>query len=177
MNSSVMRSICAIILGLVLILWPEVALTYLVIVIGICFILPGLFSILNYFTRERVEGVPSPMFPIDGVGSVLLGAWLVIMPTFFVNILMYVLGAVLVIAGIQQLTSLVLARKWQRVAVGFYILPALIFLTGIMILAYPFESAANTFVIFGIAILFYGVNELFNSYKFREPKVIEITED
>ena len=30
----------------------------------------GIFSLLNYFTREKVEGEPSPMFPIDGVGSV-----------------------------------------------------------------------------------------------------------
>ncbi|MDA6987171.1 DUF308 domain-containing protein, partial [Escherichia coli] len=81
--------------------------------IGICFIIPGLFSLLNYFTREKVEGEPSPMFPIDGAGSILFGAWLVIMPQFFVSILMYVLGALLVLAGAQQLISLVSARKWS----------------------------------------------------------------
>ena len=91
-----------IVLGLVLVLWPEAAVTYLVITIGICFIIPGLFSLLNYFTREKVEGELSPMFPIDGAGSILFGAWLVIMPQFFVSILMYVLGALLVLAGAQN---------------------------------------------------------------------------
>ena len=33
------------------------------------------------------------MFPIDGAGSILFGAWLVIMPEFFVNILMYLIKA------------------------------------------------------------------------------------
>ena len=89
LNGSVLRCIFAIVLGLVLVLWPEAAVTYLVITIGICFIIPGLFSLLNYFTREKVEGEPSPMFPIDGAGSILFGAWLVIMPQFFVSILMY----------------------------------------------------------------------------------------
>ena len=100
-NNSVLRSAFAMILGFVLVLWPEAAVTYLVITIGICFIIPGIFSLLNYFTREKVEGEPSPMFPIDGAGSILFGAWLVIMPEFFVNILMYILGALLVIAGVQ----------------------------------------------------------------------------
>lgn len=127
LNGSVLRCIFAIVLGLVLVLWPEAAVTYLVITIGICFIIPGLFSLLNYFTREKVEGEPSPMFPIDGAGSILFGAWLVIMPQFFVSILMYVLGALLVLAGAQQLISLVSARKWSTVSYVFYIIPSLIF--------------------------------------------------
>ena len=124
LNGSVLRCIFAIVLGLVLVLWPEAAVTYLVITIGICFIIPGLFSLLNYFTREKVEGEPSPMFPIDGAGSILFGAWLVIMPQFFVSILMYVLGALLVLAGAQQLISLVSARKWSTVSYVFYIIPS-----------------------------------------------------
>lgn len=168
LNSSILRCVFAIILGLVLILWPEAAVTYLVITVGVCFILPGVFSLLNYFTREKVEGQPSPMFPIDGAGSILFGAWLVIMPQFFVSILMYILGALLVIAGAQQIISLISARKWSIVPFGFYIIPVLILITGIMILAYPFGAATNTFVIFGIACLIYGLSELVNWYKFRK---------
>ena len=124
--------------------------------------------LLNYFTREKVEGEPSPMFPIDGAGSILFGAWLVIMPQFFVSILMYVLGALLVLAGAQQLISLVSARKWSTVSYVFYIIPSLILITGVMILAYPFGAAANTFVIFGVACLVYGISELINWYKFSK---------
>lgn len=168
LNGSALRCLFAIALGLIWVLWPEVAVIYLVITIGICFIIPGLFSLFHYFTREKVEDEPSPMFPIDGAGSILFGAWLVIMPQFFVNILMYILGALLVLAGIQQWISLVSARKWSTVPYGFYVLPTLILITGIMILAYPFESAANTFVIFGVACLVYGISELINWYKFRQ---------
>ena len=41
-----------------------------------------------------------------------LGLWLVIMPDFFVNILMFLLGFILIMAGIQQIASLFSARKW-----------------------------------------------------------------
>lgn len=120
-NGAVLRSAFAMVLGFVLVLWPEAAITYLVITIGILFILPGLFAILSYFTRPKNENGEKPMFPIEAAGSVLFGAWLVIMPEFFVNILMYLLGALLVIAGVQQLVSLISARKWSNVPLGFYL--------------------------------------------------------
>lgn len=167
LNGPVVRGSFAILLGLVMVMWPEVAITYLVITIGVLFMLPGILAALSYFARPRDESGSRGIFPLEAAGSILFGAWLVAMPGFFVGILMYVLGALLVIAGAQQIASLVAARKWSRVPLGFYIMPLLILVTGVMILAYPFESAANTFVIFGIAILFYGTCELVNWYKFK----------
>ena len=155
-NCSIIRCILAIILCLVLILWPEAVVTYLVMTIGVCFILPGLFSLLNYFTRQKQEGEPAPMFPIDGAGSILFGAWLVLMPQFFVSILMYILGALLIIAGIQQILTLVSARKWSFVPYGFYVIPTLILITGIMILIYPFGAAANTFLSWSYLFFVHG---------------------
>lgn len=168
-NASILRSLFAIILGFVLVLWPETAIIYLVITIGILFILPGVFSVLHYFTRDKSEETASTrMFPVEGAGSILFGAWLVITPGFFVNILMYLLGALLVIAGIQQMVALTSFRKWQIVPWGFYILPLLILITGVTILAYPFGAAANTFILFGVASIFYGGFELLNWYKFQK---------
>ena len=167
-HSAVVRGAFAMLLGFVLIVWPEAAIIYLVVTVGILFILPGLFAILSYFTRPKDMFGEKKTFPIEGAGSVLFGAWLVIMPDFFVNIFMYVLGALLVIAGGQQLASLILARKWSRVPWGFYLMPTLVLITGVMILAYPFEAMANTFVIFGIASLFYGICEVINWYKFKK---------
>ena len=167
-NTSVVRSVFAIILGLVLILWPEATITYLVMTIGVLFILPGAISTINYFSRPKDEFGKRPLFPIEAAGSILLGIWLVVMPAFFVNILMYVLGAILVVAGLHQLVSLITVRKWASVPFGFYLMPTLTLIVGIMILAYPFGAAANTFVIFGVASLFYGCCELINWYKFQK---------
>lgn len=174
-NNSVLRSILAVVLGLVLILWPEAVIHYLVMLIGVFFIIPGIISFINYFTYdESLHNGKKRIFPIDGIGSLLFGGWLVIMPGFFVNILMYLLGAILVIAGIQQIMTLARARNWCTVPVSFYILPTLILLTGAMIIYNPSSIAANTFVIFGIAIMIYGVNELINWYKFRKRDYIQI---
>lgn len=173
-NIGILRGVLAIILGVVLVMWPEAAIIYMIMVIGACFLLPGIYSIVGYFLRNKENEVTSPMFPLDGLGSLLLGAWLLIMPHFFVNILMYLLGAVLVLAGIQQIASLIRARKWSIVPYGFYVLPSLILLVGILILVYPMDVMANTLTVFGVATLFYGINELINWYKFRKRDYIQI---
>lgn len=167
-NNSVLRSLFAILLGLVLVLWPEVTIIYLVMTIGVFFILPGTLVLVNYLMRDKNELAPTVRFPIEGVGSILLGTWLILTPAFFVNILMYILGALLVVAGLQQISMLVKARKWSTVPLGFYLMPLLILITGITILTYPFDTAANTFIIFGIASIAYGGIELLNGYKFRQ---------
>lgn len=165
------RSAFAIVLGLILILWPEMALRYLVITIGVLFILPGIFTIIGYFTREKNEETKdNTMFPLDAAGSILFGTWLLIMPDFFINILMYVLGALLLLGGLQQIVSLVKARQWARVPWGFYVIPSLIFLTGILIVTYPKSSITNAVVVFGVTSVIYGFVELINSYKFRKKK-------
>lgn len=164
------RSILAIVLGLVLILWPANAINYLVIVIGVLFIVPGVVSLVGYFSAKSKNADLSPNFPLEAAGSVLFGLWLVSMPSFFVNILMYVLGVLLILAGIQQIVSLTSARKWATISALFYIFPALILICGVIILVKPFAVATSAFMFLGVVSLVYGAGELFGWYRFGRSK-------
>ena len=84
MNYSIIRCICALVIGVLLVAWPEAAILYLVITIGVLFLVPGLFSVFGYLIRGKQDG---SSFPIAGLGSLLFGLWLMIMPAFFVGIL------------------------------------------------------------------------------------------
>lgn len=172
-NSSILRCIIAIALGIILTCWPEATVKYLVIIIGVCFIIPGLVTMIGYFTRPRVEEGSKPMFPLQGLGSLLLGVWLCVMPEFFVNIFMYLLGALLILGGIQQIVFLNLCRKTGNVSFGYFIVPALIFLVGILILVAPFETVTSTFQLFGITSIIYGFSELINWFRFRRRRKLE----
>lgn len=165
------RSSFAIVIGFVLIVWPEMALHYLVITLGVLFILPGIFTLIGYFTRRKSEDPgDNTLFPLDAAGSILFGAWLLVMPDFFIHIVMYILGGLLLFAGIHQIISLIRARRWTNVSWGFYMIPSLIFLMGLLILAYPKGTITNAVVIFGVSSVVYGFAELINSYKFRKKK-------
>lgn len=170
-NYSLIRMLCALVIGLVLVLWPDAAVSYIVITMGVLFLIPGLIALLSYFGIKPREGT-SRRFPIEGVGSVLFGLWLVIMPDFFADVLMFLLGFILVLGGVQQIASLSMARRWMRVPGSFYMIPILILLAGVVALFNPTDARNTAFMIIGVSSLVYAVSELVNWFKFsrRRPK-------
>ena len=117
LSYSFLRAICALVIGLVLVMFPDQAGDYLVITIGVIFLVPSLVSIIGYFAQSTEM---RRRFPIEGVGSLLFGLWLIIMPGFFADLLTFVLGFILVMGGVQQIASLSAARRWMPVPGGFY---------------------------------------------------------
>lgn len=168
MNYGMMRCVSAIVIGVLLMVWPEAAILYLVIAIGVMFFLPSLFSLVGYFMKGRQAGM---YFPVISLGSLLFGLWLMVSPAFFVGILMYVLGAVLVFAGISQIVTLLSARSHSAVALGYFVMPVLILLAGLVVLVNPFAAATIPFFILGVSSTIYGITELINIYKFRKKEV------
>lgn len=156
-------------MGLVLVLFPEQAGDYLVITTGIIFLIPSLVGLVGYFAQRAEARV---RFPLEGVGSLLFGLWLVVMPGFFADLLTYVLGFILVLGGLHQLSSLASARRWMPVPAGYYVLPALILVAGMVSLFNPVGVRSTAFVIIGASCLVYAVNELVSWFKFarRRPK-------
>lgn len=169
LNFGVMRCLAAVIIGVLLMTWPEAAVVYLVIAIGAMFFLPSLFSLVGYFLKGRQIGM---YFPIISLGSLLFGLWLMISPAFFVGILMYVLGAVLIFAGISQIVGLMNARGYAMVSFGFYVMPVLILLAGLVVLVNPFAVATIPFIILGVSSVAYGVSELVHIYRFRKKTAV-----
>lgn len=53
MNFSLIRILFALVIGLVLVLWPDAAANYIVITVGIAFLLPGVVSLISYFGRKN----------------------------------------------------------------------------------------------------------------------------
>ena len=159
LSNSILRSVCSLVIGVLLVVWPETAMIYLVITIGV------LVSMLGYFAHRT--GEVEQTFPVAALGSALFGLWLMIMPAFFVSILMYILGAFLVLAGIQLISSLVSVRRASMVPVGFFVVPVLILLAGILVLLNPFATASVPFIILGVSCICYSLSDLINYYKFR----------
>lgn len=169
-----LRAVCALVIGLVLVLFPDQASNYFVITIGIVFLIPSLISLIGYMAQKKEV---RRRFPIEGVGSLLFGLWLVIMPDFFANLLTLVLGFVLLMGGVHQLASLMAARRWMVVPTGYYVVPSLILLAGIVALVNPGGVQRTAFIIIGVSSMVYAVSDLLNWFTFtrRRPKpVVEL---
>ena len=115
--------------------------------------------------QGRVVSGGQPTFPIVGAGSVILGLVLTLSPNAFVNGLMYMLAAVLILGGVTQLMALVAARRFGNVPFGYWVMPSVILLIGLFVILKPMESAELPLLILGWCSILYGVIELINALK------------
>lgn len=171
LNFSLIRILFALVIGLVLVIWPDAAASYIVMTVGVAFLIPGVISLFGYFVPKKTKELVT-RFPVEGIGSLLFGLWLIIMPEFFADILMFLLGFILMMGGVQQLGSLFAARRWMPVPAAFYVIPSLILIAGIVVLFNPTGTRNTAFIIIGVSSLVYALSELINWFKFmrRQPK-------
>lgn len=162
-------SLCALVIGILLVIWPGVAINYLVVTVGVLFFLPGLIGIFSYIVmagRHKEAGV-GVLFPVVTAGSTLLGVWLIVMPGFFVTILMYVLGVLLLLGGLSQFSGLAASRHYMHVPAVMYVFPVLVIVAGIVVLFNPFEAAMVPFVVLGCSFIVYSLSDIFRLIRYR----------
>lgn len=183
LQSSVFRAICAIAVGAMLIKNPDSTVKGITIAIGILFLVSGVISCVAYF-NARLHSAENevydadgkllvggrPMFPIVGLGSVILGFVLALMPGAFVTSLMYVLGGIILLGALNQFMVLIQARKFATLPLWFWVCPTLVLLTGLFVMIKPMESASLPLLIIGWCLLFYGVTECINAFKIHQYK-------
>lgn len=181
LQSSVFRAICAIAVGAMLIKNPDSTVKGITIAIGILFLVSGVISCMAYF-NARLHSAENevydadgkllvggrPMFPIVGLGSVILGFVLALMPGAFVTSLMYVLGGIILLGALNQFMVLIQARKFATLPLWFWVCPTLVLLTGLFVMIKPMESASLPLLIIGWCLLFYGVTECINAFKIHQ---------
>ena len=186
-QSSIFRAVCAIVIGVLLVKFPQDGVTWLTMAIGALFLLSGIIALIAYWQAKRHAGEYTitdqqgrvvrggqPTFPIVGAGSVILGLVLTLSPNAFVNGLMYMLAAVLILGGVTQLMALVAARRLGSIPFGYWVMPSVILLMGLFIVLKPFESAETSLQVLGWCSMVYGVIELVNALKiYRVRKASE----
>ena len=176
LQSSFFRALTAIVVGVLLVKYPDNTVTGLTIAIGVLFLLSGIVSVLTYWYARRhttqykiydengklIAG-QAPMFPIVGIGSILLGGILALMPTTFVSALMYVIGAILILGAVGQFFALIAARRFAPMSLLFWVFPSLILLAGLYVLIKPMAPLSAAMQVLGWLTLAYGVVEAVNS--------------
>jgi uncharacterized membrane protein HdeD (DUF308 family) len=183
LQSSVFRALCAIIVGALLIMYPDNTVTGITIAIGVLFLVSGLISVLTYVHARRhvsdykiydAEGRlvagQQPTFPLGGVGSIILGLILAITPTTFVSALMYIIGIMLILGALNQFIALIAGRRYGHVSLWYWVMPTLILLSGLFVMVKPIAPLKMAMLILGWTMLVYGVAELVNALKFYNDK-------
>ena len=183
LQSSVFRALCAIVIGALLIMYPDNTVTGITIAIGVLFLVSGVISTLTYVHARRhvsdykiydAEGRlvagQQPAFPLVGIGSIILGFILALTPTTFVSALMYIIGIMLVLGALNQYIALIAGRRYGRISVWYWIMPTIILLFGVYVMIKPMSPLTTAMYFLGWAMLVYGCVELINALKFYSDK-------
>lgn len=179
-QSSIFRALCAIVVGALLVKYREQTVTWITIAIGVIFFVSGVISTVAYLSAKRQatkDGVeiydaqgnrltrPVPPFPIVGIGSIILGAWLALFPNSFVNGLMFVLAGMLILGALNLFFNLAAATRFSSIGCLWWVLPVAIFLVGITALVKPSTIASAPLFIIGWGMMAYGMVDLVNTIK------------
>jgi threonine/homoserine/homoserine lactone efflux protein len=196
MKSSILRALIALIAGILMIEYREDMVKWLTISLGAVFFLSGVISVVYYFVAkgkvqkamseadaETGEAAAAPLhkptFPIVGIGCVILGIILALMPTTFITYIVYVFAALLILGAIGEYVSLIatnsavrdferrtLRAAGVRCGVRYWVIPTLLLLFGIVAIIYPQAIASAPFLFIGIAMIIYAVAVIINAVKF-----------
>lgn len=196
-QSSIFRAICAIVVGALLVKYREQTVTWITIAIGVMFFVSGVISVVAYFSAKRQAGAdgidiydangnkltrPMPTFPIVGAGSIILGALLALLPNSFVDGLMFILSAILILGALNLFFNLAAATKFSRIGYAWWVFPIIIFLVGIVALVKPSVIASAPLFIIGWGMMAYGMIDLVDAIKIHQcrkafEKAQEVSDD
>lgn len=167
MLNVIVRSVATILVGILLIMQREAVLPIIVQCIGAAFILPGLFALVSFLLRKNNDTAQQKWQPtvtmLTSIGSIVFGLWLLLTPEFFVGILMMLLGIMVSLLGLYQITILILARKYSAVPFIMFIMPIALLVVGLAVLVNPFDAATIPFLLLGIGAVVGGVSDLVSS--------------
>ena len=158
-RSSIIGAAVTVVLGGVLMCWPDRSVKILCTLLGAAIFISGIIYFLGWLAR-REEGLPA-FFLLPAVILCALGVWLMSSPESVVRLVQYIFGAVLLFHGALDLQgAFALARRrWQRWWVDL-LLGALTLVWGLLILLQPVATFSALVMLIGAALVYDGVSDL-----------------
>lgn len=155
-------------------------LQWIILAMGIAVAAPATYNLFASFGKKqrdsngnvRISGV------VASLAAVALGLWMIINPTFFVGLLAYLFAAIMIVYGITQIVILNYMARPARLPFGFYIIPFLVIVAGIIILCTSVHTMNSVVVLItGIMLVLSAINWAFPCATVRpvaeRPKEIE----
>jgi len=170
-----LAGIILVILGIAILVYPDVTLAIIVLLVGIFLIIAGLFELIFGFSADA-KGARW-LFILKGIINLLLGIILLVYPDITLTIFVYIVAAWAIVWGIFELVATFMVPKeqshsvygtggkWVGVIIG---LIAIAF--GIVIAVYPDATLSIIIYLVGFLVIAVGILMAINSFGTRPSK-------
>ncbi|MDO4344133.1 MAG: DUF308 domain-containing protein [Eubacteriales bacterium] len=153
-------SVAYIVLGLVLLLWPDISVKTFCYVFGVGLVIFGLAHLILYFTKDKMESVMQ-MDMVAGIVGLATGAFILLKMEYMLEIIPFAIGIVALLGAVVKLQN---AFDLRRLGAGkWYIMlifSCALFVLGALLVANPFEGMQVIVVLIGVSLMLDGIGNL-----------------
>lgn len=160
-----LRALVALVVGVMMVIYPTSALTTVVKIIAAFMIASGVVSLVVGL-RDKEKG-SLPLMSFNALVNLLLAILMFVFAPVIAKFVIYLVGFVLLAFGIVQIIAFLGARRVMPVSFSSFVLPIVVTLIGGFILFNPFAESVMT-IIAGSALILYGVSELLSSWRMKQ---------
>lgn len=176
--NALMWGVVAIIIGIILVIWPRSILQWAVRLIGIVSIVIGSVQFIGFLARTKGVENRWKYLPPAAPIAVVWGILLLLSPELWTSLFMILFGVLLIFLGLNQLVTMFKIRKSGIRVPGFYFFfPVLLMIAGFVAFVQPVYTATWFMAFVGAWILAYGIMEIFGYFSLRGPIEGNIVED
>ena len=157
-------SVCMLILGIVMLVWPEISAMTVCVILGILCALAGVYKLVRYF-RLGFAGV---FFRFDlgaGILYILAGLLLLLHPQDAMTILPMAAGIYILFGSVMDIQ---IAVEMHRFGLGNWVLSLILgildTLLGFYLLFNPFSGASALMMAIGICLIIGSIQSLYSIF-------------
>lgn len=159
--NSLLRSLSAILIGLLLIFLKDSVMPFMVRLVGVAFFLPALVSIVKmYSVRNAISSIHATLVSLIDLGSMLFGLWLIVSPVTFIELFVIMLAVVLLCFSVFQIYLVISSYGKAGLRRGLIATPLLLAVLSVVILANPFGTVSTAVVVLGVCAVVSGVSDI-----------------
>ena len=163
LRNKLIRALCLLLTGILLVCVSDEAPRWITIFIGILLSLSGLVSLFSLL-RKDVGRRELYLYPVLGVVTLALGLFMVLRPTLFNTLLLFLLAGLLVLVGLIQAYSRIrMQRMGIQISWATYLVPLLTIGAGIYVFLCPGEASSVPFIILGAAYVMHAAMEIWST--------------
>lgn len=160
-SSGYIRAAISIILGLLIMIWPQ----WISYIVGGVILLVGIVSIVTAFYMRGMRVIVSSL--VSASITTVVGLLILLHADKFPEVIILLLGLLLFIFGLYQLGSYFAIRRIVNVPMYDFILSGISACAGLALLIWSGETSKLFFIFLGGAILLYGISTLLATVRVR----------
>lgn len=156
----VISAILCVVLGIVLVVWPDLSMQIVCIAIGAVLLIGGGVRLAVYFTNKD-GSMYAQMSLITGIVLAVVGIWILMKPDKVLAIIPIIVGIVIVLHGINDLQQAVSLCKdkydkwWVALILGLLTIGF-----GVLLICRPFEALDTVVMLIGLFLIYDGLSDI-----------------